>query len=112
MSRSGAFVASEWQDSVGVLTKTVMDAAHVLTTIAGMSVLDRSSRSSWVTYLANTDHKPQGTDPEDSSSQPDPRDALARARPADGTDFRQFCNASALKGMRVAVCFPASSPII
>ncbi|KAI0105432.1 amidase signature enzyme [Nemania sp. FL0031] len=78
VSRSGILVASEWQDSVGVLAKSILDAAHVLTAIAG-------------------------NNPGDPSPQPDPRDVLARPRPADGTDFRQFCNASALKGMRIAV---------
>lgn len=78
VSRSGSLVASEWQDSVGVLAKSILDAAHVLTAIAG-------------------------NNPGDPWSQPDPRDVLARPRPADGTDFRQFCNASALNGMRIAV---------
>ncbi|KAH6640416.1 amidase signature domain-containing protein [Chaetomium tenue] len=78
VSRSGVFIGNEWQDSVGVLAKTVMDAAHVLTVMSG-------------------------NDPEDLLAQPDPRDALAKPRPADGIDFRAFCKASALKGMRVAV---------
>lgn len=32
--RSGVYYITEWQDSVGVLANTVLDAAHVLTTIA------------------------------------------------------------------------------
>lgn len=34
-SRHGVFIANAWQDSVGVLSQSVMDAARVLTVIAG-----------------------------------------------------------------------------
>lgn len=103
VSRSGAFMRSEWQDSVGVLAKSVLDASHVWTAISGMLknplpfVLMHASPTSNI-------HTP-GHDPDDSLAQPDPLDALARHRPADGTDFREFCNDAALQGMRIAIYY-------
>lgn len=34
-SRHGVYAVTEWEDSVGVLGRTVLDAATVLTAIAG-----------------------------------------------------------------------------
>jgi amidase len=39
-SRYGVYSASEWQDSVGILARSVRDAAMLLTVIGG-KILDR-----------------------------------------------------------------------
>ncbi|KAF2121003.1 amidase signature domain-containing protein [Lophiotrema nucula] len=77
-SRSGVFIAGELQDSVGILSKNVMDASIVLTAIAGF-------------------------DGDDPYAHGDPRDTNSTIRIPDGTDFRQYCQAGGLEGMRVAI---------
>ncbi|KAK6703139.1 hypothetical protein SNK04_013024 [Fusarium graminearum] len=77
-SRHGAYLVSEWQDTVGVLARTVQDAATVLTAIAG-------------------------TDPNDPFTISDPRDDSNTQKPDEGIDFTRACVKSGLEGKRIAI---------
>ncbi|KAF2655409.1 amidase signature enzyme [Lophiostoma macrostomum CBS 122681] len=78
--RNGMYCVSEWQDSVGVLAKTVEDAAHLLTALAGNSKesMDNMSRNT-VTYI-------NGAQELDLP-----------------TDFRAACRSNGLEGLRLAI---------
>ncbi|CAF3485281.1 unnamed protein product [Fusarium graminearum] len=80
-SRHGAYLVSEWQDTVGVLARTVQDAATVLTAIAG-------------------------TDPNDPFTISDPRDDSNTQKPDEGIDFTRACVKSGLEGKRIAPQIP------
>ncbi|PQE26568.1 amidase protein [Rutstroemia sp. NJR-2017a BBW] len=77
VSRYGVYSASEWQDSVGVLAKSVRDAAILLSAIAG----------------------PDDKDPFTIS---DPRDKIGAQKVGAGTDFAKACTKLRLDGLRIA----------
>ncbi|KAJ5654943.1 hypothetical protein N7490_001946 [Penicillium lividum] len=77
-SRDGVFIANEYQDSVGILSQTVKDAALILTAIA----------------------EPKD---EDSCEKVDPRDLHIVPRPLGCTNFVEHCITSGLQNLRVAV---------
>ncbi|KAG9229299.1 amidase signature domain-containing protein [Amylocarpus encephaloides] len=77
-SRHGVYCVTEWEDSVGVLGRTVLDAATVLTAIAGIDELDTFTSA-------------------------DPRDEGQNNRPAEGTDFTESCGTESLRGVRIGV---------
>ncbi|TPX09393.1 uncharacterized protein E0L32_009437 [Thyridium curvatum] len=77
-SRYVVYTVSEWQDTVGVLARSVCDAAHILTAIAG-------------------------PDPDDPFTVLDPRDSQDVQKPTPGTDFARACMLPGLQGIRVAV---------
>jgi len=77
-SRYGVYPVSEWQDTVGIIAKTVKDAALVLSAIAA-------------------------PDENDTHTTSDARDASSNMRPPLGTDFTQGCLADGLEGKRIAV---------
>lgn len=73
VSRTGVIPLSASQDTLGPMTRTVADAAALLTVIAG-------------------------TDPEDAATT-----APHKARPAKGEDYRKYLDAKALAGARLGV---------
>ncbi|KAJ5751687.1 hypothetical protein N7520_008604 [Penicillium odoratum] len=77
-SRDGVFIANEYQDSVGVLSQTVKDAALILTAIAD-------------------------TSDKDACEKIDPRDLYRTIPPIGKTNFTDSCTSSGLKGLRIAV---------
>ncbi|KAI8660069.1 Amidase domain-containing protein [Fusarium keratoplasticum] len=77
-SRHGVYTVSEWQDTVGVIGRTVRDAATILTAIAG-------------------------SDPADPFTISDPRDNDGVQKPAEGTNFAEACTEHGLRGKRIAV---------
>ncbi|CAG8973733.1 hypothetical protein HYALB_00007681 [Hymenoscyphus albidus] len=88
-SRHGVYCVTEWEDSVGVLGKTVLDAAAVLTAMAGIDELD---------VFTSADPRDEGQ-------------TLA-LRPTDGTDFTVNCQKNSLRGLRIAVQVPITRPCI
>ncbi|OHE92033.1 hypothetical protein CORC01_12672 [Colletotrichum orchidophilum] len=72
-SRYGVYSVSEWQDTVGVIARSVKDAAIVLTAI-------------------------HGPDPNDSFTVSDPRDSEDVQEPSEATDFALACKESGLQG--------------
>ncbi|SCV37382.1 related to amidases [Fusarium fujikuroi] len=80
-SRHGAHLVSEWQDTVGVLARTVQDAATVLIAIAG-------------------------TDPNDPFTISDPRDDSNTRKLGQDTNFAHACTKSGLEGKGIAACSP------
>ncbi|KAG5764342.1 hypothetical protein H9Q72_007592 [Fusarium xylarioides] len=86
-SRHGAYLVSEWQDTVGVLARTVQDAATVLTAIAGI-------------------------DPNDHFTISDPRDDSNTQKPKEGTNFAHACTKRGLEGKRIAASSPRALSIM
>ncbi|OJD27087.1 hypothetical protein ACJ73_01527 [Blastomyces percursus] len=89
-SRYGAYCVTEWEDSVGVLGRTVVDAATVLTAIAGIDRLDNFTSA-------------------------DPRDDGHNIRPAEGTDFSESCGPDGLRGLRIGIprhCFQLDETVM
>lgn len=92
-SRYGTYAISEWQDTVGVLARSVCDAATLLTAIVG-SYGQLCSR----VYLIQI-----GPDPNDPFTISYPNDEESVQKPAEGTDFAAACDSASLSGIRVAV---------
>ncbi|CAD6443092.1 f36f43c8-6391-4823-9442-09779ff9632e [Sclerotinia trifoliorum] len=77
-SRYGMYLASNSQDTVGVLARSVKDAALILTVIAG-------------------------EDQKDPITISDPRDSISCRKPFGTPDFTKACNSRRLDGMRIAI---------
>ncbi|KAF5721767.1 amidase [Fusarium globosum] len=78
-SQHGAYLVSEWQDTIGVLARTVQDVATVLIAIAG-------------------------TNPNDPFTISDPRDDLNTRKPGESTNFAHTCTKRGLEGKKIAAC--------
>ncbi|KAF7876655.1 hypothetical protein EAF04_001740 [Stromatinia cepivora] len=77
-SRYGMYLTSDSQDTVGVLARSVKDAALMLTVIAGEDQKDP------ITIL-------------------DPRDSISCRKPNETSDFTRACNSRRLDGVRIAI---------
>ncbi|KAF7943182.1 hypothetical protein EAE96_011119 [Botrytis aclada] len=77
-SRYGMCVSSDCQDTVGILARSVKDAALVLSVIAG-------------------------EDEQDPITISDPRDSIFCQKPNKITDFIKACNSRRLDGVRIAI---------
>ncbi|TGO43227.1 hypothetical protein BHYA_0002g00310 [Botrytis hyacinthi] len=78
-SRYGMYISSDIQDTVGILARSVKDAALVLTVIAG------------------------GEDEQDPITIFDPRDSTFCRKPDKTRDFTKACNSRTLDGVRIAI---------
>ncbi|TGO84337.1 hypothetical protein BPOR_0517g00040 [Botrytis porri] len=78
-SRHGMYISSNSQDTVGVLARSVEDAALVLTVIAG------------------------GEDEQDAITISDPRDSISCRKPNKIPEFTEACNSRRLDGVRMAI---------
>ncbi|TGO69869.1 hypothetical protein BOTNAR_0006g00580 [Botryotinia narcissicola] len=79
ISRYGMYISSDIQDTVGILTRSVKDAALVLTVIAGCE------------------------DEQDPITIFDPRDLTFCRKPNKIRDFTKACNSRTLDGVRIAI---------
>ncbi|TEY85100.1 hypothetical protein BOTCAL_0017g00120 [Botryotinia calthae] len=77
-SRYGMYISSDGQDTVGILARSVKDAALVLTVIAG-------------------------EDRQDPITISDPRDSISCRKPNKIPDFTRACNSQRLNGVRIAI---------
>ncbi|KAM3154199.1 putative amidase [Botrytis cinerea] len=78
ISRYGMYISSDNQDTVGILARSVKDAALVLTVIAG-------------------------EDKQDPITISDPRDSISCRKPNKIPDFARACNSQRLNGVRIAI---------
>jgi len=83
-----------------VLGRTVLDAATVLTAIAG------GYNQTWVLFFHFFSLTCLGIDELDSFTTADPREEGQNVRPAEVTDFTESCRIDSLRGLRIGVKYP------